>query len=99
MTDRPIIRELPFYLIILLFTYYVNGDGLANKIKREEKGERKFVRSLHYIDDEEYLARHAEDLNPTVKAEDVPEAGTVTKAGEAPAPIKNDEKSSYKNKK
>ncbi len=74
--------------------------NMSNKQrKREEKGERKFVRSLHYIDDEEYLARHAEDLNPTVKAEDVPEAGTVTKAGEAPAPIKNDEKSSYKNKK
>ena len=77
--------------------------NMSNKQKkREEKGERKFVRSLHYIDNEEYLARHAADLAPE-KPENIPEEGTVTKAEgndkSAPAPIKNDEKSSYKNKK
>ena len=70
---------------------------------KESNGDKKFVRSLHHIDDEEYLERHAEDLKALedgkkVKASEVGET-TGEKAKNAPAPIKNDEKSSYKEKK
>ena len=70
---------------------------------KEQSGDRKFVRSLHHIDDEEYLERHAEELRALedgkkVKASEVGET-TGDKAKNAPAPIKNDDKSAYKNKK
>ena len=71
--------------------------------KKEQSGDRKFVRSLHHIDDEEYLERHAEDLKAledgkTVKASEVGET-TGADSKKAPAPIKNDDKTSYKEKK
>ena len=71
--------------------------------KKEQSGDRKFVRSLHHIDDEEYLERHAEDLRAleegrTVKASEVGET-TGADSKKAPAPIKNDDKTSYKVKK
>ncbi len=68
---------------------------VGSKPKKSEKKNKTPVRSLHYIDDEDYIARHAHDND---EAEE--EAPAETKLnGEAPAPIKNDEKSSYKNKK
>ena len=80
--------------------------NLSNKQrKRESSG--KFVRSLHHIDDEEYLERHKEDLaaleeasKPAVKKEvkNTPDAEGKTSSVDAPAPIKNDEKGSYKKK-
>jgi YidC/Oxa1 family membrane protein insertase len=81
--------------------------GLSNKQKKKEE---KKARSLHYIDaDEEIdpsLLYSEDDDKETKKSEDVTfdEENTVLN-GEvidnknAPAPIKNDEKSSYKNKK
>jgi len=70
---------------------------------KEQDGERKFVRSLHYIDDEDYMERHAEELKALeegkkAKASEIGET-TGEKAKNAPAPIKNDDKSSYKEKK
>lgn len=70
---------------------------------REQSGDKKFVRSLHHIDDEDYLERHAEDLKAleegkTVKSSEIGET-TGAKGKNAPAPIKNDEKTSYKEKK
>ncbi len=80
--------------------------NLSNKQrKRESSG--KFVRSLHHIDDEEYLERHKEDLaaleeasKPAAKKEvkNTPDAEGKTSSADAPAPIKNDEKGSYKKK-
>ncbi|MBE6598122.1 MAG: YidC/Oxa1 family membrane protein insertase [Ruminococcaceae bacterium] len=65
--------------------------NMSNKQKKremKENGEKKFVRSLHYIDDEEYLARHAEDLKGEVT--NVPSAKKETKLG--PAPMKDEGK-------
>ena len=81
--------------------------SLSNKQKkREDRENRKPVRSLHHIDDEEYLARHAHDFDEPDSGEpdDQPKGDTTaSKAklgnGEDPAPIKNDDKSSYKEKK
>jgi len=81
--------------------------GLSNKQKKKENKEKKHVRSLHYIDDEEYIARHAlyneEDDEDEVETKEdgentVLNSETIDNKN-APAPIKNDEKSSYKNKK
>ena len=68
--------------------------------KKESKENKKFVRSLHHIDDEEYIERHKEELEALEKPKelkDVPESkvGDVSKAKGAPAAIKNDEKDSY----
>ena len=81
--------------------------NMSNKQKKREakEGEKKFVRSLHHIDDEEYLARHAEDLKALEGETDSAPVGNTTEAAEdpdakmAPAPIKNDEKTQYKSKK
>ncbi len=87
--------------------------SLSNKQKKreaKENGEKKFVRSLHHIDDEEYLARHAEDLKALEGETDTTPVGSTTEAADepgankssakmAPAPIKNDEKNQYKTKK
>ncbi len=77
--------------------------------KREEhsadRGDRPCVRSLHYNDDEEYLARHAEELKEleeqkSAAANYTPKfARKTTESKDAPAPIKNDEKTSYEEKK
>ena len=70
--------------------------------KREEKADRanrKPVRSLHHIDDEEYLARHAHDFDEAEDEDDGAPAGETTDSGKAPAPIKNDERTNYKEKK
>ena len=91
--------------------------GSSNKKKKDPN--KPPVRSLHHIDDEEYLARHKNDFaavgdgdteqqaieapvaagdnNSDIKAEISP-AGKLTKGKNAPAPIKNDEKGTYKNK-
>lgn len=74
---------------------------MSNKQKKREavaNGEKKPVRSLHHIDDEEYIARHAHDFDDEV-ADDNTEAGETTDNAKAPAPIKNDEKSNYREKK
>jgi hypothetical protein len=73
------------------------------KEKKPAKKENKApVRSLHHIDDEEYLARQEEKA----KALEAEEAAARAAAGETTesknekaAPIKNDDKSAYKNKK
>lgn len=79
--------------------------GLSEKQKKREaklqNGNKPKVRSLHHIDDEEYLARHG--LLEEQKEEEKKEAADAPKEGssdnkKAPAPIKNDERSSYKNK-
>ena len=78
--------------------------GLSERQKkRENKEYKKFVRSLHHIDDEEYLERHAEDLkaleeSKTEKSVSKGEIGETSSASNAPAPIKNDERVSYKAK-
>ena len=79
--------------------------GMSNKQKKREQKERdpnrKPVRSLHHIDDEEWLARHAQ---PEDEAEETAEeAGETTEAHlhdgkKNPAPIKNDDKTAYKQK-
>lgn len=90
--------------------------NMSNK-QRKREGSGKFVRSLHHIDDEEYLERHKEDLaaleegtKSAPKAEKAPKDGEngddsgktevkeSTDSKDAPAPIKNDEKGSYKKK-
>lgn len=84
--------------------------NMSNKQKKREAkdGEKKFVRSLHHIDDEDYLARHAEDLKALNGETESGPVGSTTEAAEdlaktspakmAPAPIKNDEKTQYKSK-
>lgn len=76
--------------------------GMSGKQKKKAAkadGEKKYVRSLHHIDDEEWLANHP----ATVEDEDGEEAGETTEAkgkdGSNPPPIKNDEKTTYKEKK
>ena len=73
------------------------------KEKKPAKKENKNpVRSLHHIDDEDYIARQEEKVK-AIEAEDAAKraaAGETTEANsEKAAPIKNDEKSTYKNKK
>ena len=79
--------------------------GMSNKQKKREQKERdpnrKPVRSLHHIDDEEWLARHAQPEDET--EETAEEAGETTEAHlhdgkKNPAPIKNDDKTAYKQK-
>jgi YidC/Oxa1 family membrane protein insertase len=73
------------------------------KEKKPAKKENKApVRSLHHIDDEEYIARQ-EAKAKALEAEEAAAraaAGETTESGnEKAAPIKNDDKSAYKNKK
>lgn len=88
---------------------YKEAERQANMSNKQRKRESsgKFVRSLHHIDDEEYIERHKEDLaaleeenKPAVKKEvkNVPDSDGKTDSKDAPAPIKNDEKGSYKKK-
>lgn len=83
--------------------------NMSNKQRKREaqlkNGDRPFVRSLHHIDDEEYIARHAEELKELEEEKEaaknyVPKfsLGKSTKAKDAPAPIKNDEKTTYEAK-
>lgn len=80
--------------------------GMSGKQKKKELKERdpgkKPVRSLHHIDDEEWLAKHQVVEN---EEEDKAEAevGSTTEAKSKegrgkPAPIKNDDKTAYKQK-
>lgn len=80
--------------------------GMSGKQKKKELKERdpgkKPVRSLHHIDDEEWLAKHQVVEN---EEEDKAEAevGNTTEAKPKegrgkPAPIKNDDKTAYKQK-
>ena len=84
--------------------------AMSNKQKKRAaaagNSDRPFVRSLHHIDDEEYIARHAEELKALeeereARANYKPKfgLGKTTEAKDAPAPIKNDEKTSYEEKK
>lgn len=79
------------------------AERQANMSNKQKKREKKFVRSLHHIDDEDYLARHAEDLKE--EKESSAPVGNTTEAADnqetklAPAPIKNDDKTQYKSKK
>ena len=74
--------------------------GLSNKQKKREERERdpnrKPVRSLHHIDDEEYLARHPEQLGPGEKAEEEKTDSPKNTANTAPAPLKDDGRDEYK---
>ena len=74
--------------------------GLSNKQKKREEKERdpnrKPVRSLHHIDDEEYLARHPEQLGPGEKAEEKKADSPQNTANTAPAPLKDDGRDEYK---
>ena len=74
--------------------------GLSNKQKKREEKERdpnrKPVRSLHHIDDEEYLARHPEQLGPGEKAEEEKADSPKNTANTAPAPLKDDGRDEYK---
>lgn len=84
--------------------------NMSNKQKKRavssaDRGDRPFVRSLHYIDDEDYIARHADDLKALEEEKAAREnyrpklgAGKSTSSKKAPAPIKNDEKTSYEEK-
>lgn len=82
---------------------YKAAERAANvKEKKPRKENKAPVRSLHHIDDEEYIARQEEKAK-ALEAEEAAEraaAGDTTEAkNENAAPIKNDEKSTYKNKK
>ena len=83
--------------------------NMSNKQKKKaaaaDRGDRPFVRSLHHIDDEEYIARHAEELKAYEEEQAAREnyrpkfgLGKTTASKDAPAPIKNDEKASYEEK-
>lgn len=82
--------------------------NMSNKQRKREaqqrSGDRPFVRSLHYIDDEDYIARHAEELKELEEAREAQKytpkfgLGKTTAAKDAPAPIKNDEKTTYEEK-
>lgn len=76
--------------------------GLSNKQKKREEKERdpnrKPVRSLHHIDDEEYLARHPEQLGPGEKAEEKKTDSPKNTANTAPAPLKDDGRDDYRKK-
>lgn len=81
---------------------YKAAERAANVKNKKQKNENKApVRSLHHIDDDEYIARQEEKAR-ALEAENKSEetAGETTKTeDDNAAPIKNDDKSSYKNKK
>ena len=66
---------------------------------RERDPNRPRVRSLHHIDDEGYDNGYKIDPNAPKEEEEIIPAGETTDNADAPAPIKNDEKSSYAPKK
>ena len=79
--------------------------GLSNKQKKREEKERdpnrKPVRSLHHIDDEDYLARHPEQqvLEAGQEKDAVsPDKPDKPETADAPAPLKDDGKSDYRKK-
>ena len=65
--------------------------NLSNKQRKREEREadpnRKPVRSLHHIDDEEYLARHPEQVSGGQEESGEP---AEKSGGDAPAPLKED---------
>ncbi len=84
----------------------MNMSGKQRKREQKERDpNRKPVRSLHHIDDEEWLAKHGmletdeEEKKEDVKVpvSEITESKKVEAKG-TPAPIKNDEKTSYKEK-
>ena len=82
---------------------YKEAERQANLSNKQRKREKKFVKSLHYIDDEDYLARHAEDLKGEEPEEDTAPVGKTTEAADngrngLAAPIKNDDKKQYKSR-
>jgi len=82
---------------------YKEAERQANLSNKQKKREKKFVKSLHYIDDEDYLARHAEDLKGEEPEEDTAPVGKTTEAADngkngLAAPIKNDDKKQYKSR-
>lgn len=74
--------------------------GLSNKQKKREAKERdpnkKPVRSLHHIDDEEYLARHANDFK---EEEESSEGSGDSETKNPPVPLKEDANTEFKKKK
>lgn len=82
---------------------FKEAERQANLSNKQKKREKKFVRSLHHIDDEEYLARHAEELKEGTDS--AAPVGNTTETADsqqsklAPAPIKNDDKTQYKSRK
>lgn len=72
--------------------------GLSNKQKKREAkangASGKQVRSLHHIDDEEYLARHPEQRSEN--AGELTEKATADDSPIAKAPLKQDDKDSEK---
>lgn len=81
---------------------YKAAERAANVKNKKQKNENKApVRSLHHIDDEEYIARQEEKahaLEAENRSEETAVETTKTNDDNA-APIKNDDTSSYKNKK
>ncbi len=81
---------------------YKEAERAANVKEKKGKKENKApVRSLHHIDDEEYLERQRrkeEALEAESKAELEAAGDTTESASDKAAPIKNDEKSTYRNK-
>lgn len=79
--------------------------GMSGKQKKKAakaSGEKKYVRSLHHIDDEEWLAAHpapVEEDDNVDPAELGETTGQKVKDDSLPPPIKNDEKAAYKEKK
>lgn len=79
--------------------------GMSGKQKKKAakaSGDKKYVRSLHHIDDEEWLAAHPAPAEEEDDSSDTPvgdTTGVKSKDDSLPPPIKNDEKSAYKEKK
>lgn len=82
---------------------YKAAERAANvKVKKQKNENKAPVRSLHHIDDEEYIARQeakARALEAENEADNAETEQTTKSDDENIAPIKNDDKSSYKNKK
>jgi len=68
---------------------YKEAERQANLSNKQKKKEKKQVRSLHHIDDEEYLARHAQDTEET---EEKPGEVKNTPIDKAPLKKDNNEK-------
>lgn len=82
---------------------YKAAERAANvKVKKQKNENKAPVRSLHHIDDEEYIARQEEKAKAIAAEEESlrEQNGETTAAdGKDAVPIKNDDTSSYKNKK
>ncbi|MGN1346402.1 MAG: YidC/Oxa1 family membrane protein insertase [Eubacteriales bacterium] len=81
---------------------YRAAERAANVKEKKAKKENKApVRSLHHIDDEEYLERQrkkAEELEAEEQAERETMGDTTSAEDEKAAPIKNDDRAAYKRK-